>query len=156
VPQIPALIRLPAYMLDGLVTFATFQLEMQASGTLGSGTNVSPTCGHRGAAFAPLHCRSFHSSRRIPTSSAQSHRSGLKAALLRTDNLGMHRSGTGALTPPPERGRSPPAARLLVEEIWRIPESSPEKPLRTGTVRGPARRCARGDPLLAVGYLTSN
>src|SRR5205823_7661542 len=31
--------------------------------------------------------------------------------------------GGRILTLPPERGRSPPAARLSVEVVWRIPES---------------------------------
>jgi len=42
---------------------------------------ASTSCRCRSAAFTPLQCRSFHSPRWVPTSSAHSRWSGLKAAL---------------------------------------------------------------------------
>jgi len=60
--------------------------------------SASASCRHRSAAFTPLECRSFHSPRWIPTSSAHSRWSGLKAPqgpLPWTDNSRMHRSRSG-------------------------------------------------------------
>src|SRR5437773_6338751 len=47
---------------------------------------------------------------------------GKRSPAVKLFNDVFHLAGR-ILTLPPERGRSPPAARLSVEGVWRIPES---------------------------------
>ena len=66
--------------------------------------------------------------------------SALRNIVAACDEMNGYPTGR-ILTQPPERGRSPPAARRSVEVMCRIPESL--GPLRTGTVRAPAVAASR-------------